>query len=426
MTEPFDVSDPVFISYRQSDGTAITSELAWLLRAAGIPVWRDKDDLPPGDTEERLAQAIADGLSGGILVITPEVAKSEVVKTVEAPRLIALHQKRPEFTLGIANAIERAPGRTDYTAPDRLLGLSPKTLEGTDQKSADHGGLRELVQGLLWQRIAAHRTLVVTDHFTFSLSIQTRNLPQVYDRTGAQLDIRVRPSTHERLPDAGGLRDLALTIGLLPDAVTRSGAQRVRVTGGAHLSVAFALGASLPSSRIGRIDVVDQRGVTWASGDEATIHDPAILEVKSEGSGAPPTGGRPHVAVYLDLLPEPSNAAFARYLEERGPGLVAWQHLASVQPGLLDPGQAAAIAGEAAARIRGLSTANANAHVHLLLRSPFPIAVLIGRLMNTVRLTVYEWDDTDPVSDDDFGPRYVPTMIVRASAADGAISEVLV
>lgn len=46
--------------------------------------------------------------------------------------------------------------------------------------------------------------------------------------------------------------------------------------------------------------------------------------------------------------------------------------------------------------------------------------------MNTVRLTVYEWDDPDPLSDDDYRPRYVPTMIVRASAADGAISEVLV
>ena len=45
-----DPADPVFISYRQKDGTGVAGELAWLLRAAGIPVWRDRDDLPPGDT----------------------------------------------------------------------------------------------------------------------------------------------------------------------------------------------------------------------------------------------------------------------------------------------------------------------------------------------------------------------------------------
>ena len=68
----FDAAGPLFLSYRQSDGTAIVASLAWLLRAAGIPVWRDKDDLPPGDTADRLEQAIADGLSGAVFVITPE------------------------------------------------------------------------------------------------------------------------------------------------------------------------------------------------------------------------------------------------------------------------------------------------------------------------------------------------------------------
>lgn len=47
-------SGPVFVSYRQEDGTANGAELAWLLRAAGLPVWRDSDDLPPGDTKSRL------------------------------------------------------------------------------------------------------------------------------------------------------------------------------------------------------------------------------------------------------------------------------------------------------------------------------------------------------------------------------------
>lgn len=29
---------PVFVSYRQSDGTELAADLAWALRAAGVPV----------------------------------------------------------------------------------------------------------------------------------------------------------------------------------------------------------------------------------------------------------------------------------------------------------------------------------------------------------------------------------------------------
>lgn len=425
MNSNLDPTDPVFISYRQSDGTTITTELAWLLRAAGVPVWRDKDDLPPGDTNERLGQAIADGLSGGVLVITPEVAESEVVRTIEAPRLIALHQEEPGFALAIANAVEREPGKSDYSAPDRVLNLADKILQGTDQKPATRTGLLDLVRGLLGHRIAMQREPVSDAGAVFTLSVQTRNTPQVYDRSGAQLDIRVRPSDHERLPSADGLRDLQATIGLLPESVTRAGARLVRVTGGAHLSVAFALGAALPSSRVGVLEIVDQRDEIWASGSEAVVSDLPILRIAGEGSAAPTAVARPAVAMYADLLPTPSDAAFDRFLEERGTGFVAWQKVTSMVSGLLLPHESDLIAGELAARIRELSTRNGNAEVHLLLRVPFPIAVLVGRLTNTLRVTLYEWDDTDPADGTDFRPRYVPVLKVRASAADGAVTKVL-
>lgn len=148
-----DPADPIFISYRQSDGTKTCAELAWLLRGGGIPVWQDKDDLPPGDTEESLRQAIGDGISGGVLVTTPEVAKSDVVKRVEAPLLFASHKAHPSFALGIANAVEREPGKIDYSAPERLLGMAADTLSGVDQHPTHRAGLRTVVQrccGTVW------------------------------------------------------------------------------------------------------------------------------------------------------------------------------------------------------------------------------------------------------------------------------------
>ena len=423
---PHDASDPIFISYRQADGTEITAQLAWLLRAAGIPVWRDRDDLPPGDTEARLRQAIADGISGGVLVVTPDIENSEIVKHVEAPQLLELHRTHDAFTLGITNSVERIPGKLDYTAPDRLLGQRHGTLGGVDQHAADRHGLRKLVQGLLWQRIAHHRDQVTSAGGTFSLSVQTRNAPQVYDRTGGQLDIRLRPSIRERLPSRAGLEDLKDTIGLLPDAVTRSGARSIRVRGGAHLSIAFALGAALPSSRVGHMDVVDQQGHTWASSGEARFPSPTQVQITATGATpSPTTKGRPTVAVYLDLLPQRSDAAFDRYLDDNGTHLTAWRHLTSTGADLLDPPAAGVIAADAAANIREISNDNANAQVHLLLRCPFPIALLLGRLTNTLRLVVHEWDDSDPVRGDDYRARYVPSLRIRTSAVEGVIEEVL-
>lgn len=78
MSTSVDVLGPLFLSYRHNDGAEIVANLAWLLRAAGIPVWRDKDDLPPGDTAERLAEAIGDGLSGAVFVITEDIANSQI------------------------------------------------------------------------------------------------------------------------------------------------------------------------------------------------------------------------------------------------------------------------------------------------------------------------------------------------------------
>ncbi|WP_431233189.1 SAVED domain-containing protein [Mycolicibacterium psychrotolerans] len=420
-----DPKGPIFISYRQRDGTAVAAELASLLRTAGLPVWRDRDDLPPGDTESRLTQAISAGISGAVLVVTPDIVNSNVVKSVEAPRLLGLHHSQPEFALAIANAVETESRSTDYAAPDTLLGIEPGTLAGVDQHPTDRAGLLHIVRQLMWHRAANHRPRVTLTN-TCELSVQTRNQPQSYDRTPSVFDIRVRPSDHERLPSTTGLTDLRDTIGFLPDAITRSAAQRVQIRGGAHLCVAVAVGAALPSTRIGHIDVIDQQGKFWASSGEARLSTPPHIYIESQGVGdAPIASRRRAVAVYLDLMKPSSDAAFERYLEDSRQRLSAWLHLRSTGGDLLDHSAAGAIAAEAAARIRTLANDHGNADVHLLLRCPFPIAILLGRLTNTLRVVAYEWDDGDQGRDDAGRPRYVPTLRIRASATAGAIEEVL-
>lgn len=420
--------DPVFVSYRHSDGIALAAELSWLLRAAGIPVWRDVDDLPPGDTDARLQQAIDQGISGAVIIITPQIADSRVVRDIEAPRLLHLHRAEPEFALGIVNAVYTASGGVDYDAPDRVLGMEPPELRGVDQRSASREGLVAMTRQMLWHRVAAIRPLVLASGGELRMSLQTRNTPQVYDRTDADLDIRIRPSTHEKLPSAAGLEDLAQTARFLPDAVTRAGATGVRIEGGAHLSVAITMGAAIPSTRVGPMTVVDGRGVHWVSTTEPQLFDDPRLRIVRESTMpvTAPDDRRPEVAAYVDLQLPRSDTAFDHYLTAHGAGLVAWQHLAPTSTGLLDPADGGNIAAEAIAHIRELSMTNGNAVVHLMVRGPFGLAVLMGRLTNTLRVVAYEWNESGTPDGAFISPRYEAIVSLRASTPGGAIERVIV
>ena len=62
---------------------------------------------------------------------------------------------------------------------------------------------------------------------------------------------------------------------------------------------------------------------------------------------------------------------------------------------------------EVATRIRELA-ARHGPGVHLFLRTPWAAAALLGTLLNTLRATLYEWDNTLPE------PQYVKTITVVA------------
>ena len=126
---------PVFLSYRHSDGVELAIALAWALRSAGVPVWLDRSDLPPGDTERRLEEAMQSGLSGAVLIVTPDIGASNFVKETELPHLIAL-EAEGGFRLSIASTIEAEAGGLDYSAPDHLLSLTVQNPKGLRQDPA--------------------------------------------------------------------------------------------------------------------------------------------------------------------------------------------------------------------------------------------------------------------------------------------------
>jgi integrative and conjugative element protein (TIGR02256 family) len=415
---------PVFISYRQSDGTRQAESLENLLRAAGLVVWRDRVDLRPGTTTDRLEQALTEGLSAGVLVVTPDIAGSEIVRERELPRLLQLDED-PAFSLCIANKVARegSDPKCDYDAPDRLLRLAPaRTL--ADKKQANvfaPAGELEIVRDLLMHRIEQRRPEIRAESRDFTIRVQSRPAPFAVDADDDDLHMRIKEAAEGRLPSPDGLELLRRTLPLTGDAVFAAGANRVQLSGGAHLSIGLALGAALPETKIGNVAVLDVRNNAWES--TPTRNDPGVTELKVEAlptEVTQPTNAANRVAVFVTLTADPDLTAFQRLVRESATVFANVKIVSVTDSSRIDPHEAGRLSQAIAQHIKRLSADHGRAEVHLAFHGPFPMAVLVGRYLNTLRTVAYEWDG-DTIN----GPRYRAAIALEPGVAGGPITEVL-
>ena len=414
---------PVFLSYRHSDGSLLATNLAWALRAAGVPVWHDKSDLPPGDTRSRLDEALRSGLSGAVLLVTPEIGESSVIRDVELQGLLAL-EANGAFTLSIASTIETAPGRLDYAASDQLLSLAGGTLSRLHHDPAlTPRDLADIARGQCRQRMEALRADIESAGRVIHINMQTRIDPSASGLRG-DLVVRLRkPMPGDRRPNRQGLEDLQMFLADLPHLVEISGARHGSVSGGAHLSVAFALGAALPTTLLGHVEAVDTAGYTWTFPDNAPapVGSTRLLEITDRSPREAISGD---ALVYVDLLPTRSDAAFEQFLEVSFGRFAGVFHIRTATGGNLRPGDASAVVAEASQAIRQAASLSEVSEVHLLLRCPWTVALLLGRTLNTIRVHLYEWEDG---LDDDGNlvePRYLPSLVVRSGTGESPIESV--
>ena len=86
------------------------------LRDRGVPTWRDLDDLGPEPTEDELVQTLNGvGIAGAIMLVSPQVAASPMVRVVEAPAILDRYKKRDGFLL------KPVLINLDYADIDRVL-----------------------------------------------------------------------------------------------------------------------------------------------------------------------------------------------------------------------------------------------------------------------------------------------------------------
>ncbi len=262
---------PVFISYRSSDGADLAVKMARALRCAGAPVWHDQDDMPPGDTRTRLQEALAGGLSGVVLLATPELKDSVVVKDVELPELLRLHSD-PDFIFVIASTMEKTgkPGHLDFEAPDRLLSQPTGTLGSLKQYSLlESDACEKIAERMVRRRMDSYRRL---GEETLTIDLQTRLVPQAFTNQTALVVRTPPPKDGFRAPSPETWPPLRSFLAALPALVEASGAKRVLLRGGAHLSAAFAVGAALPTTGRWPLMVEDQNQIVWEAPGDGNAH----------------------------------------------------------------------------------------------------------------------------------------------------------
>lgn len=400
----FDPFGPVFISYRRSDGNELAKSLSWCLQAAGVPVWLDQNDLPPGDNERRIQEALEAGLSGAVLVVTPEIADSEVVPWLELPTLQKLEEDS-RFTLSVASTLERTPGKLDYERADTVLHQRPGTLRAFEQEPVATPEQR----GKLALRQARRRAINLRDavHTDGAFRVHLKTRTQTFPTYHPHFDVRIRPSVSPRLPDRQGLLDLKHAIHGLSDSAGKAQARVVRFEGRAHLSVGLALGCTFPTTLGIEVQVEAPDG-TWALNPKSPgpnrtpqLHlDEKVLGGKS---GSP-------ILVFVGITqackPGPAEqfaddheSAFARY--------ASFRRIDDRQHVLAADGDA--LVRELSNAIRFMASDARTSEVHLLLACTLPVAIMLGQTLNTLTVHAYELGDDD---------RYLPSLVACPGGPD--------
>jgi hypothetical protein len=362
-----------------------------------VPAWHDKVDLLASDISAELDAALNRGLSGALLVVTPDSIRSGAVRTVELPAILAL-ANNPSFILVVGNAL-KVGDHLDYKAPDELLGLERGTLSNVKQMTLTSAEEATEIAGAV-ARLRVQRLQPSTE---LAIDIQTRVMPNAGAFDG--LLIRLEPpEASQSLPPQDALPPFQNFLRVLPELIERSGANGITLSGGAHLSVAFCVGAAVPTTLNRTLRITDQDGGVWGDGTSDAGPDPKVIPDEFGRAGAP-------VAVFLDVHPERvAIDTFLTFVEAERESYSAALELRIRTR--IPPSDGAGLAKKLARSVREFAASHRTEVIHLCLRTPWPLAVLLGRHFNTFEVLVHEFERPDT---------YRPLACVKSGAGGGPI-----
>jgi hypothetical protein len=421
---------PVFISYRHSDGKSIADRVSTLLKSVGVPVWIDSEAMQVGHIEKRVNRAIEQTISGAIVISTEDTARSDVISKNEVPGLLRLLDNDPTFPICIINVNDKDAVREglDYSAPDRRMRTVTVEsdlrgpLSSIKQFGVEEEDLIALVGAMATERVKRiHQACQEKDDRIVRLGLYSWEESVDHASSGNHLDLRLAaPKAGDRF-NREALKTFKDTLKETRKAVESVSPSVLQVEGRAHLFLAFVLGAQFPETFVKRA-IVRQSGENWGRENNGDQNE-SFLHLTDQRVCNESSAGRARVAVYLDLVAGRLDSAFTSFVEANKEKISYSARIGMREPGQIDPNDGARIAREASNLIRDLSSPHGSsshgaAHIDLMMRCPLPLAFLIGRNVNTLSFTVYEYERNKD--------RYVPMLDVDTFNRSNVITKVLV
>lgn len=382
----------VFISYKHGEeGTRRSQHASAYLHSAGFRTFLDQQDLGTSDLRTFIETVIKKDTSAGVLVVTPDLKDSSFIADVELPRLLA-NASRQGIRLSLDNAIRRKddPGLIDPTAPLRLLNLSDGTLDNflnydlMDVVGANDG-MRTFLQRLLKDRLAPLIGKAVY------LDVQTyKDLGKdAIENKTADLRIRSEVNMTPQDPPASliGLTRLSLTLPMISAELHAIQPERVVLTGGAHPSIALALGGMLASTRFHVPVIIEDKHGAWGLPGASDNHAHSVKKHRVELLNPDPDSGR--VAVLIGGQ-QTVTSLFTDLVKGVQPGLAGAAHLRVVGDGDIESGEGERLAKQLANKAREFASEHQANEILLCHSLGFPMGVMIGRNLNGFSVVAYD------------------------------------
>lgn len=407
MTDP---TGTCFLSYRRSRIDE-AKMLIPSLRENGIPTWQDTTDLAHEPTEQELSRVLQDEKTAGALLwITPDVPGSSIMSKVEIPAILLRHRENDGFFLvpvaagGLGYADAAKAAASDLTADD----LSYWNVLKVDADPITEHDAATVARRVLRQRLVAiHRFL--PEGQPLPVALFTRAAPP--KTLGAAVALNWAHCFHNRVASDASWKNklLPALVAVAEEIRAQSPGRSIEAFGQPALPAAVALGAAFPTTsglQLGwRQESVGRPSQLWDhnKGSEKTPLVASVRPLHADGA---------ELAVLVSVTGN-AEPAFAASREQ----LPKFRAVVSVQSEKAAPydvrsaGEANDIALKTNVAIReARAKYGACNAIHLFLAVPAGLAVLIGRLLNSLGpIQLYEHMPQDTVG------RYIPAVRLNPS-----------
>lgn len=400
----------VFISYRSTKLPKVM-RLRRKLEEHGIPVWHDKDGMPPGMLEKGMTEAIRDeDCAGAVLWISSDIIESAAIQRIEHPEILRRIERGDQFIVVFCLDDNLTVEEAQSVLSKAHFNVSLKSfyyskIGDQDKENANFEDLTHLV---LERRLRfIHSVLDETE--PVKLTIAGHSPPPSLPDSALVIDYHQLFTGRFTTSEAWQAKILP-SLENIGDFIIRYAPGRTIIAEGSpQISLALALGYALRTSRGLQANWVqtnpDSSSQLWG------IQPPSDLEKFSIMSSIDRLHGQ-DIAVIIGIThdPKPTFDSSAGELPNFGATIQAMPRDRKYPSDVTDGKEAYSITSGIIQEIRKvLREYRLQGSIHIFIAGPVGIAFLLGRQLNTFgEIHCYEHIAEGPIG------RYRESLVMNA------------